>query len=36
VPSHHSPIFKIEPEPSVTAGIEATVMALLDLMAPAK
>ena len=34
VPSHHSPIFKIEPEPSVTAGIEATVMALLDLMAP--
>ena len=32
VPSHHSPIFKIEPQPSVTAGIEATVLALLDLM----
>jgi amidohydrolase len=36
VPSHHSPLFKIEPQPAVTAGIEATVLALLDLMAPAK
>lgn len=32
VPSHHSPIFKIEPQPAVTAGIEATVLALLELM----
>mgnify|MGYP005703015429 CR=1 FL=1 len=36
VPSHHSPIFKIEPRPSVTAGIEATVLALMDLMAPSQ
>jgi hippurate hydrolase len=34
VPSHHSPLFKIAPEPSVTAGVESTVIALLDLMAP--
>ncbi|MBL4819056.1 MAG: amidohydrolase [Deltaproteobacteria bacterium] len=33
VPSHHSPLFKISPEPSVKAGVEATVLALLDLMA---
>lgn len=32
VPSHHSPIFKITPEPAVRSGIEATVVALLDLM----
>ncbi|MGB0937676.1 MAG: amidohydrolase [Colwellia sp.] len=32
VPSHHSPLFKISPEPSVTAGVEATVLSLLDLM----
>ena len=32
VPSHHSPLFKIEPEPSVTAGVESTVVALLELM----
>ena len=32
IPSHHSPIFKIEPEASITLGIHATVMALLDLM----
>ncbi|MDG0968344.1 MAG: amidohydrolase [Porticoccaceae bacterium] len=32
VPSHHSPIFKIEPKPAVTAGIEATVLALMDLL----
>lgn len=32
VPSHHSPLFKIEPEPSVTLGIEATVLALMELM----
>ena len=35
IPSHHSPLFKIEPKPSVTTGVYATVTALLDLM-PAK
>jgi hippurate hydrolase len=34
VPSHHSPLFKITPEPSVTAGVESTVIALLNLMQP--
>ena len=28
VPSHHSPLFKISPEPAVTAGVESTVVAL--------
>ena len=32
VPSHHSPLFKILPEPSVTAGVESTVVALMELM----
>lgn len=32
VPSHHSPIFKISPEPAVTKGVEATVIALMELM----
>ncbi len=32
VPSHHSPLFKISPEPSVTAGVESTVIALMELM----
>ena len=32
IPSHHSPLFKIDPKPSVTRGVEATVLALLDLM----
>jgi len=32
VPSHHSPLFKIAPEPSVTAGVESTVVALLELL----
>lgn len=32
VPSHHSPIFKIVPEPAVRAGVEATVTAMLELM----
>ncbi|MEO1174191.1 MAG: hypothetical protein AAFX94_19400, partial [Myxococcota bacterium] len=32
VPSHHSPMFKIDPEPSVRAGVTATVVALLELM----
>jgi hippurate hydrolase len=32
VPSHHSPLFKIAPEPAVRTGVEATVLALLDLL----
>ena len=32
VPSHHSPLFKISPEPSVKAGVESTVLALKALM----
>lgn len=32
VPSHHSPLFKILPEPSITAGVESTVVALMELM----
>jgi len=32
VPSHHSPLFKISPKPSVTAGVESTVLALKTLM----
>ncbi|GGX61936.1 peptidase [Litorimonas cladophorae] len=31
-PSHHSPFFKVEPEPSITLGTEATVLAALDLL----
>lgn len=34
VPSHHSPLFQIAPEPSVTRGVESTVVALLELMEP--
>ena len=32
VPSHPSPLFKIEPDASVTLGVEASVTALLDLL----
>jgi hippurate hydrolase len=32
VPSHHSPLFKISPEPAVTLGVEATVVALMELL----
>jgi len=32
VPAHHSPLFKISPEPAVTAGVESTVIALMELM----
>ena len=34
VASHHSPLFKIAPEPSVTAGVESTVVALMTLLQP--
>ena len=32
VPSHHSPLFRIAPEPSIRAGVESTVVALTELM----
>jgi len=32
VPSHHSPLFKVAPEPSITLGVEATVTGLLELL----
>jgi len=31
-PGHHSPLFRIQPEPSVTAGVEAMTVAALALM----
>ncbi len=31
-PGHHSPLFKIDPEPSVTLGVEASVLAAEALM----
>ena len=31
-PSHHSPFFKIEPEPSIKLGTEAMVLAAMDLL----
>ncbi len=34
VPSHHSPLFKIEPEPSIRVGAEAMTLAVLDLLKP--
>ena len=32
VPTHHSPLFKISPEPAVRAGVESTITALMTLM----
>jgi len=32
VPSHHSPLFKITPEPAVRLGVEASVLALMELL----
>ncbi len=32
IPSHHSPLFKVTPEPAITSGVQATVLALLELM----
>lgn len=34
MPSHHSNLFKITPEPAITTGTIAMVAAVLDLMAP--
>ena len=33
VPSHHSPFFKIAPEPSITTGVEAMTAAVRELLA---
>ena len=35
VPSHHSPLFKIDPEPAIRLGTEAMTVAVLDLLDPA-
>ena len=32
VPSHHSPFFQIDPEPSITMGIQAMTVAVLELL----
>jgi len=32
VPPHHSPTFKVDPESSIRAGVESTVVALLELL----
>jgi len=32
VPPHHSPLFKISPEPAVKSGVESTVRAMMELM----
>jgi len=32
VPSHHSPFFKVEAEPSVTMGTRAMTVAVLELL----
>jgi amidohydrolase len=34
VPSHHSPSFRIDPEPTVVTGVIATTAAILDLLKP--
>lgn len=34
VPVHHSPLFKVDPEPSVRLGTEAMTVAVLDLLKP--
>jgi len=36
VPSHHSPLFKIEPEPTIRMGVESTLRAMLELMPDAR
>jgi hippurate hydrolase len=34
VPSHHSPLFKIDPEPSIRMGTEAMTLAAMELLKP--
>jgi hippurate hydrolase len=36
IPSHHSPLFRIEPEPAIVTGTIAMTAAALDLLGPAK
>ncbi len=36
VPSHHSPFFRIEPEPAILTGVEAMTRAVLELLAASK
>ena len=36
IAGHHSPLFKIDPEPSVRLGVEAMTAAVLDLLKPEK
>jgi hippurate hydrolase len=31
-PSHHSPVFKIEPEPAIKSGVEAMVVGAMTLL----
>lgn len=33
VPSHHSPFFKIQPQPAVTSGVRGMTLAVMDLLA---
>lgn len=34
IPSHHSPFFRIVPEPSIKMGVEAMTLAVFELLAP--
>ena len=34
IPSHHSPLFKIAPEPAIVTGTIAMTAAVLDLLKP--
>jgi hippurate hydrolase len=34
VPSHHSPLFRIDPEPSIRLGAEAMTLAVIELLKP--
>jgi hippurate hydrolase len=34
IPSHHSPFFKIEPEPAIKMGVEAMTVAVFELLEP--
>ncbi len=34
VPSHHSPFFRVEPEPAIKSGVEAMTRAVMELLPP--
>jgi hippurate hydrolase len=34
VAGQHSPLFRVEPKPSISAGVESTVLALMELLQP--